>query len=183
MHFLRLALALLAVPILGYGTALFQVLSVARSAPSPQLSGHALLVLGKRTAQTPDTDFQNRIDRLQRLVDQLPDTFVIASGGALSGSTTEAAWVASALPDYPVVLEQYARSTRENLRLSVPLAEGRPLAVLTSRYHLARTASIAKSEQIEVLLVPAEQSWTYNWTNMVSLSREALLYWPAHWGW
>lgn len=154
-------------------------------APLPEVGkDHSVLVLGKKTRSgLPDQDFSLRIHRLEALLLEFPGRVAIASGSAFPGQLSEAEFVSQALPGYPIILETQARSTRENLRYSIPLApQGKPVAVITNRYHLARTGAIARQKGLSLLLVPAEQHWEWSWSNTVSLGREAALYWPARLG-
>ena len=155
-------------------------------APQPCVgSQDTLLILGKRVlSDSPDQDFSLRIQRLDGLLAESTERNAIASGSARSGKISEAAFVAQALPNYNIALEQQARSTRENIRNSLPLAPAdTSIAVITNRYHLARTAVIARQKGLSLTLIPAEDVWEWSWSNIVSLGRETMLYWPTRLGW
>lgn len=168
---------------LGYFCALARVLSAASSEFDPDLSARTLVILGKGTAVSPDRDFQARIDRLGRILSHDSSVPVIASGGAVAGPVPEAQWISQAFPMYDLVLEDQSRSTRENLSFSSGLSSSATLAILTSRYHIARTSVIAAQQKLDVVFVPAEDSWVWSWSNTWAVLRESALYWPAYLGW
>ena len=177
---------LLSCLVLAYGWAAASVVSTAH-APAPELEAQAtLVVLGKRLTSSGvlDDDFLARIHRLDDLLSQSATRTAIATGASFGASVSEARMVSQLLPHHAIVLEERATSTRENLRFSRELANpSQPLGVITSRYHLARTQLLARQKGLKVQLVPAEERWEWTPANLAAVSREALLYWPAHWGW
>lgn len=180
----RLVLPVLLVIALAYVSACWIVIAGAQVKSSGVGANRALVVLGKKSRfGHVDEDFLARIHRFDQLLDEPLPRIAVATGGAMGGDISEAALVASHLPHRQVILEQSARSTRENLRLSHDLVQGQAMAVITSRYHLARTAAIARHRGLDVDLVAAEDTWKWSWANIRAVARESALYWPSRWGW
>lgn len=185
MKLTRIAALLVLAFALAYGWAATTVLTTASMA-SPELGeAGTLVVLGKRLVNgEPDADFQARIQRLDSLLTQSHARQAIATGGSMGAPISEAALVALSLPHHTIVLEEMATTTRENLRFVQKLADpSQPMGVITSRYHLARTQLLAQQKGMELVLIPAEAQWEWSSSNLKAVAREALLYWPAKWGW
>ena len=178
---------LVALCLLAYVWALGAVIHGARIAWSPPHSGSvvSLLVLGKHApGGVPGNRFLARIQRLDDLLEACPSCTGIASGSARAGAVSEAALVSLALPHRSLVLEESARTTRENFQRSGELLSGQgALGVITNRYHLARAGLLAQQEGLNAVLIPAEDTWEWSRANLHATLREAALYWPARWGW
>lgn len=140
---------------LGY---LVHVWRIARRAPTT-LPGHwVVLVFGRRlVANAPEHDYRARLARALALLRAGTADRVLLLGGRSGGECSEAqaghAWLqAQGLPaDARVELEQESVDSLENLRHARDLLQGGgrvgalpPVALLTSRYHLARCLLLAR---------------------------------------
>ena len=146
---------------LGY---LAHVLRVARGAPC-RADGDCVLLFGKHApGGRIDPDFELRLARATALAQEAPRRLVLLGGGA-PGEAAEAEIARDALQargvDAPMLLDLRSRDTLENLRNArALLAEAglaRPRVVLlSSRYHLARCALLARWLGYDYALCAAE---------------------------
>lgn len=132
---------------------LWRVVRIAARAPCVPEDGRMLLVFGRKLDDNgePEADY---IARLQRTLDAITEKHadkIMLLGGASGANISEAAaglqWLRShGLPQtVDVTLEQASIDSLENLRharslLDTPLP---PVALISSRYHLARCLALA----------------------------------------
>lgn len=131
----------------------------------------ALLLFGKRLAHgRPDADYDARIARLHALAVADPSRRVLLLGGAADGGTTEAAAALARLseiglpPGVAPVCEDASTDTLENLRNARTLlgdAACEPVALVTSRYHLARCVLLARSLGFDAEPVAADARFSW----------------------
>jgi len=168
LHALAVAsLALLASGGLLYLLYFAHVLRVARrSSTQPMRPGRprTLLLFGKRCQDgEPDADFRARIERAGQwaLTGHCRRILLLGGGPAPTEAEIAAgALRAAGLPEgIELILEHESRDTLQNLRHARGLlaAQGEPLPVLlSSRYHLARCALLARNLGIRHELCAAE---------------------------
>lgn len=140
---------------LGY---LMHVWRIARYSPTAWPGRRVLLVFGRQLAgNEPDGDFRERLARALALVRAGRTRRVLLLGGHSGGDRSEAqaghAWLLQQglHGDVEVELEQESVDSLENLRHARGLLQGGdsaevlpPVALLTSRYHLARCLLLAR---------------------------------------
>ena len=158
------------------GTALGAIAVYARGSEQP--TGAYLVVLGAQThGDVPSRTLRERLDRAAEFMADHPEIPVILSGGKGTDETAPEAQVMYRYLEQKdadmsrVHRETNSASTRENLRFSGDLAEQLGLdrnhaVILSSEFHLARAAYIAKSLDMTVTTVPAETKtvflkWNY----------------------
>ncbi|MBR0344527.1 MAG: YdcF family protein [Rudaea sp.] len=157
-------------------------LAIARHAPTTMQRARTLLVFGKRlVGGHADADYLARISRAHEQIAARRCERVFLLGGADTGPTEAA--VADAelrrlgLPaGIEVILEQSSVDTLENLRNARDLlaAYGRtPVALLSSRYHLARCALLARQLRFDFELVAAEDRFVPSCARLRRLALEA----------
>jgi uncharacterized SAM-binding protein YcdF (DUF218 family) len=151
---------------LGY---LLHVCRIAARSPTEPPRRMTVLVFGRRLEQgAPGADYRERLARALALMrGQLADN-VLLLGGRSGAGPSEAvagyAWLEQQgmPPDVPVRLEQESVDSLENLRHARGLLRPArdailpPVALLTSRYHLARCLLLARRLGFEGLPVAAE---------------------------
>ncbi|WP_052116260.1 YdcF family protein [Noviluteimonas dokdonensis] len=148
---------------LGY---FWHVLRVARRAPTMPERGDTLLVFGKHAPRGRiDADFEARLERAATLWRDRPPREVILLGGGAPNEPTEAevaqrALLARNLAQGPALrLEAHSRDTLQNLRNARDILVGqasRRVTLLSSRYHLARCALMARQLGYDWELCAAE---------------------------
>ncbi len=120
-----------------------------------------VLVCGHQLEQgLPSPDFVVRLQRAAALAEAAPALkFVLLGGGQPSEAQAGQAWLAAhtALDPARVVLEEESTDSYENLRFARDLVGSeRPLALLSSRYHLGRLRIFSRQLGLDAVLVPAE---------------------------
>ncbi|MEI7035395.1 ElyC/SanA/YdcF family protein [Fulvimonas yonginensis] len=168
---------------LGY---LLHVVWIAWRTPSALCERQVLLVFGRRLAvDRPERDYRARLARARALIRSGQVRQVLLLGGCSGGRVSEAeagyAWLARrGLPAaVEVVLEQDSVDSLENLRHARDLLRGAstgalpPVALLTSRYHLARCLLLARRLGFEGRPVAAERALPCTPRYLVRLLREA----------
>lgn len=152
---------------LGY---LIHVCRVAMRSPLVPPRRMVALVFGRRLARdAPEHDYQQRLRRALSLAEQRHTVHLLLLGGCSGGQCSEAAaghaWLQQhGLPgEVRVELEQDSVDSLENLRHArrLLLAEAGeaglpPVALVTSRYHLARCLLLARRLGFDGLPVAAE---------------------------
>lgn len=140
---------------------------------SPLRPGRPMVVLvfGRRLEQgKPEADYRHRLARALELAREERVERLFLLGGCSGGAVSEAAaghrWLAAqGLPaEVPVELEQVSSDSLENLREARSLLRGGdaavplpPVALVTSRYHLARCLLLARRVGFDGMPVAAEQ--------------------------
>ncbi len=158
----------------------------ARSRTRPPC-GMRVLVFGKRLrGDRPGPDFHGRLARAQALVAEgLTDHLMLLggrSGGALSEAEAAQRWLSAAElpPATRLTLEQESVDSLENLRHARVLLRQEagdeplpPVALLTSRYHLARCLMLARRLGLDSHPVAAEQALGLDPSTLAKLLVEA----------
>lgn len=180
-----LAIAVLA--FVGSGGLLFvwhflRSLRVARRSTTTMHRARTLFVFGKRlVGGRADADFLARIARAHEQMCAGRCARVVLLGGAREGAT-EAAVAAAELrrrgvpANIELILEQRSIDTLENLRNARALLgarHGEPVALLSSRYHLARCALLARQLGFDAELVAAEDRFEASPARLRRLALEA----------
>jgi len=144
----------------------------ARQAPTTLPGRWVVLVFGRQlVAEEPEHDYRGRLARALALLRGRIASRVLLLGGRSSGTRSEAeaghAWLqGQGLPaDVPIELEQESVDSLENLRHARGLLQGGdraevlpPVALLTSRYHLARCLLLAQRLGFDGHAVAAEDA-------------------------
>lgn len=154
------------------------VLRTARRAPSAPTATGCVLLFGKHApAGRLDGDFEARIQRALAVARSHPGTRLVLLGGGADAGSTEAMLahrqlvLAGIEASTRIHLESTSRDTLQNLRNARELLrdlqpDGRVI-LLTSRYHLARCALLARQLGLEPALCAAEPQW--RWTPAAAL--------------
>lgn len=142
-----------------------------------------LLLFGKRLVHgRPDADYDARITRLHALVAADPSRRVLLLGGAADGGTTEAAAAFARLAELRLpagvepLCEDASTDTLENLRNARALlgdAAREPVALVTSRYHLARCVLLARALGFDADPVAADARFSWRPRLLTRLALEA----------
>ena len=161
---------------LGY---LIHVCRVAARSPLVPSQQMIALVFGRRLENDqPEQDYQQRLQRALTLAQQQHTDHLLLLGGCSGGQRTEAAvgqvWLQQhGLPlDVQVELEQDSVDSLENLRHARSLLQAQagdaalpPVALVTSRYHLARCLLLARRLGLSAQPIAAEpvlpRCWRY----------------------
>jgi uncharacterized SAM-binding protein YcdF (DUF218 family) len=151
---------------LGY---LIHVCRIAARSPSAPPRRMIALVFGQRLRNdAPEHDYRLRLGRVLALARQCQAGHILLLGGCSGGQQSEAAvghaWLLQqGLPrELRVELEQESVDSLENLRHARGLLQAQgggllpPVALVTSRYHLARCLLLARRLGFSVLPVAAE---------------------------
>lgn len=166
-----------------YLAVLWRTWRVARHAPT-DIGHEVVLVFGKRLVDgLPDADFRARLERAHVLATARPGRVLMLMGGGPAGATeAEAARDALALmglpEDVPVLLEAASLDTLQNLRnaralLAAQGLERARVALVSSRYHLARCAALARSLGLDADPVAADADMAGGWRSWRRLLGEA----------
>lgn len=128
-----------------------------------------IVVLGAQVkSYGPSASLQERIDRAYEYLIQHPDTVAIVTGGKGSDEPISEAQcmfdelTAMGIDESRIWMEDQATSTWENLKFSLDMIEEktgvRPnsIGVVSSEYHLFRTAMQAADRGLEVVGIPAK---------------------------
>lgn len=142
-----------------------------------------VLVFGRRlsASDAPEIDYAARLQRALDVIDAMHGRHIMLLGGASGSSISEAAsglaWLrAHGLPDdVEVTLEQASIDSLENLRharslLGAPLP---PVALINSRYHLARCLALANALGFPAQTCAAEPCLHWNLRNARRIALEA----------
>jgi vancomycin permeability regulator SanA len=159
------------------------VLRIARKAPCLPEHGECVLLFGKHAPQgRVDHDFEARLDRAMALWRARPPASVVLLGGGAPDEASEAEVARQGLlarglaEDAPLRLEAQSRDTLQNLRNARDLlgAHGaRRVTLLSSRYHLARCALLARQLGFDWELCAAEPALRLGPRTLARLAGEA----------
>lgn len=169
--------------VLGY------VLRIARRSGSSADAPSRIVVLGSclDSEGRPTPTYLSRLDRALRLWEQTPSARIFLLGGSTSeGAPTEAEagarhLLARLVPESALVREERSRHTLENLRFyrsARPSSEGTPDALVTSRFHLARSSLLASGLGIRHTPCGAEDRWTPSLGEILRILAESFF---VHW--
>lgn len=125
---------------------------IARSASRDPGQSKEVIVFGKRLVNgLPDRDYRWRLRHALRLLRERPALRVTLAGGRGAGKPGESEagrqWLLRLAPDVAnrIQIEERSRDTIENLREVRRLLPNAHVALLSSRYHLARCTVLAAS--------------------------------------
>lgn len=184
------ALAAACIAMLATGGLLYLVywvhaVRVAQRAPTAPARARHLLVFGRQlVAGRAHAELEARVQRARRLIDSDPARVVWLLGGRTGPGASEAEIALDLLmllgvpPTARIELEAASAHTLENLRHARELIArdgGGRVALISSRYHLARCAMFAKRLGFEHEVCAAEERMAWNPANLLALSSEALL--------
>lgn len=171
---------------LGYAA---HILRIAIRSPLLPPRRMTVLVFGRRLEDdAPGIDYRWRLQRALELVRRQHASRLLLLGGCSGGHISEAAvghdWLRQQglRDEVPVVLEQDSVDSLENLRQARRLlqAEGGvpPVALVTSRYHLARCLMLARRLGFDALPVAAEASmpWRVHYLGRIVLEASYLMW-------
>jgi uncharacterized SAM-binding protein YcdF (DUF218 family) len=160
-----------------------RALRVALRAPVAMQRARTLLLFGKRMAVgEPDVDYLARIARAHEQIARGHCDRVLLLGGASSLGSSEAAAAHHELlrlgipAGVEIILEDASIDTLENLRNARNLLAAQPaqpVALLSSRYHLARCQWLARQLGFECELCAAEDRFVPNFARLRRLVLEA----------
>jgi len=144
----------------------------APSAPSEATKANVIIVLGGGVlADKPSKTLQHRLDYAADLAKENPMAVIILSGGQQgSNPYSEAKVMEEYLKDQgvqnPILLEERSQNTYQNLLYSADLLDNTetPCAVITSDFHVFRTAQLAKDQGLKakVLGAPSPKALAVN---------------------
>ncbi|MEO6967830.1 MAG: YdcF family protein [Rhodanobacteraceae bacterium] len=167
---------------------LWRVARIAAQAPCTPTDDRMLLVFGRKLDQNgePEADYAARLQRALTVIAELHTTKIMLLGGASGAHVSEAAagldWLrAHGLPPgIEVMLEQASIDSLENLHharslLGTPLP---PVALVSSRYHLARCLALARSLGFPAIACAAEPRlrWTPRVARRIALEAGYLMW-------
>ena len=158
---------------LGY---LIHVCRVAACSPLAPPRRMIALVFGRRLENdAPEHDYQLRLRRVLILAEQQQTDHVLLLGGCSGGQCSEAAaghaWLLQhgLATDVRVELEQNSVDSLENLRQARRLLQAQadraglpPVALVTSRYHLARCLLLARRLGFNATPIAAEPAMSWH---------------------
>ena len=159
------------------------VLRIARTAPCSPEHGECVLLFGKHAPHGHiDPDFAARLDRASILWREQRPTSVVLLGGGAADEASEAEVARRGLlargiaADAPLRMEARSRDTLQNLRnardlLGVPGAQR--VTLLSSRYHLARCALLARQLGFQWELCAAEPRLRLDPRTLLRIAGEA----------
>ncbi|MFN2348794.1 MAG: YdcF family protein [Thioalkalivibrio sp.] len=172
---------------LSLGAACVHVWRVARRTGVPRQADR-LLVLGMQLKDGRlERDYRLRLLRARRLARRRPGVRLVIVGGQTDAQgPSEARAGAQFLESRGiepglVQLEDASRHTLENLceaRALLSDDEVQRVALITSRYHLARSLAMARSLGMDLIPCPAEPRWSAGLAGVFKLVHEA---WLLHW--
>jgi uncharacterized SAM-binding protein YcdF (DUF218 family) len=161
---------------------------VASLAPANRAKVEVAVVLGFRLHENHVCpEFAMRLDRARSLYVRGIARRILVVGGRMGHSRLSEAeagrlyLAARGIPDEAILREEYSRHTLENLRYARAAIEGcgeRGFLLITSRYHLARSAALAQGLGLRPTLCPAEDRLGLDILTFLRLCREA---WFLHW--
>ena len=160
------------------------VLRVARKASCEAAGDGCVLVFGKHApGGTVDVDFEARVARAAVLWHQVPGRDVMLLGGGPDDMPSEAELARRGLlargiaEDAPLLLESRSRDTLQNLRNARDLlrsgTHGARVTLLSSRYHLARCALLARQLGMDAALCAAESTLGWRPATLACIATEA----------
>jgi len=157
-------------------------------APTVPARARCVLVFGKRlVAGTVDADFLGRVARAQQIACARSCDRIVLLGGARPGERSEAALAFAELARLgvpaavEVLVEEQSTDTLENLRNARTLLGSRarePVALLSSRYHLARIAFLARRLGFDGEVCASDERFSPTFAHLRRIALEAAyVYW------
>jgi uncharacterized SAM-binding protein YcdF (DUF218 family) len=166
---------------------LWHTTAIARKKYNPPSSHSTLVVLGKRLQQNSiSQDYLSRLRRTLSLLKENPDRQIIILGGHTHISPTSESqagkdWLISqGVPADQIKIEQTSRHTLDNFRHAYKTLKHQMdgIVLITNRYHLARSHTIAEGFSIQHDLCAAEDKFVWSATNIYRLLKESFF---LHW--
>jgi len=156
--------------------------------PTAPRSARSVLVFGKRLVDgAVDADFLGRIGRAHEIACARRCDRILLLGGARPGERSEAASAFAELErlgvpaEVEVLVEEHSKDTLENLRNARTLLGAgarEPVALLSSRYHLARIAFLARRLGFDGEACAAESHFSPTFAHLRRIALEAAyVYW------
>lgn len=150
------------------------------------------LILGKQLHfELPDQEYVQRLERGKKLFESGKVLKLVLLGGITGKNKISEAQagkhylVDNGVPEESVLVEDKSRHTLENLQFAREMLSHRPgqmseqiIVLITSRYHLKRSAVFARGIGLELMLCAAEKDWQMNLNNVWHLLIEAYY---LHW--
>ena len=146
-----------------------------------------VFVLGKKLQnEQPDKEYVQRLERVQRILNQDDDSQVIILGGKTGKATISEAYAGKQFLEQNKIdtsrinLEEASRNTLENIKNAIELLkeQNKKIIVVSNRYHLLRAKHMAKGFGLEVELCAAEEKFNLSPLSALKLMIEAL---HVHW--
>ena len=147
-----------------------------------------LIILGNKIeGSEPSPLLQDRIEAAAKYMEKHPDVIAIATGYQSEGADISEAQciynglTALGISPERILLDDQATSTAENFQYSLALLEQelgfipRNIGVLSSEFHLLRSAMIAKNYGLDPITIPASTSDTKAF--MTYFVREIFMVW------
>ncbi|HET9484345.1 MAG TPA: YdcF family protein, partial [Xanthomonadales bacterium] len=155
----------------------------ARRAPVDVARARYVLVFGRRLeGRAADAELVARVSRAHALLDKDPSRAVVLLGGRGDDGVAEADAAYAVLlqlgvpPGARIVLERESTDTLENLRHARRAGDiDGPVALVSSRYHLARCAMLARNLGFDAAPCAAEERFAWRAATLGKLALEALL--------
>jgi uncharacterized SAM-binding protein YcdF (DUF218 family) len=169
-----------------------RVRRIARETPAaidpPNLMPDLVMVLGVRLRNDRVTaEYARRLQRAAALFAGGGDPTILVLGGRTGDASVSEAeqgrrfLLDAGIPPTRILVEDRSAHTLENLRHARALLRQRserPLALITSRYHLARSQAMARGLRLQAALCAAEDRWRDGVVPTLLLLREGYL---LHW--
>jgi uncharacterized SAM-binding protein YcdF (DUF218 family) len=165
-----------------------EVRRIARATPAAIDPPDVLVVLGARLHGNAVTaEYADRLRRAANLVRRSERCSILIVGGRTGEASVSEAeqgrryLIEAGIPAGRILVEDRSAHTLENLRHARVMLRQRsrePLALITSRYHLARSGALARGLQLQPALCAAEEGWRDGAVAALRLLREGYL---LHW--
>ena len=167
---------------------LLRVYRIARFTPSTAVPCGLIVVLGSRLRNDAiSQDYAKRLRKARELYEQGCSRQILILGGKTGNSRNSEAdqgrrfLSAQGVPEHSILIEDTSLHTLENLRharatLNDPSTS--PFAMITSRYHLARSQWLAVGLNLQPVLCAAEERLSCDTATVLRLIQEAYY---LHW--
>ena len=167
---------------------LLRVYRIARCTPSTAVPCGLIVVLGSRLRNDEiSQDYAKRLRKARELYEQDCSRRILVLGGKTGNSRRSEAeqgqrfLSAQGVPEYSILIEDTSLHTLENLRHARAILNDphtSPFVMITSRYHLARSQSLAVGLNLRPVLCAAEERLCCDLLTVLRLAREAYY---LHW--
>lgn len=154
-----------------------QIVRIGSAASTQAQASSTLVLMGKRMALGQvDVDFQQRLGRILEARRRQPrQSIILSGGGRISEAVVAEQWLLNRGVKGDLLLDTRSLNTAENLANSRQLAKpGSRLAIVSSRYHLARVGRLARESRMVVELVAAEDTMDWSMIQAWAVAREAV---------
>ena len=167
---------------------LLRVYRIARFTPSTAVPCGLIVVLGSRLRNDAiSQDYARRLRKARELYEQGASRRILILGGKTGNSRHSEAdqgrrfLSAQGVPEHSILIEDTSLHTLENLRHARAILNNpstSPFVMITSRYHLARSQSLAVGLQLRPVLCAAEERLSCDLFTVLRLAQEAYY---LHW--